>query len=181
MKTRNIISMVVIGMLLFGTVTAFGQMGKHHGQGFQGKQGCDMQGTRAGLHEQLELTPDQIKQIQASKLEARKKIIPLKADLQLAKLELHEMMRTDGSKAALDQKVDEIGAIKVKIQKIRIGEKLEFRSLLTAEQKEKLSAMPKGKRGGRHGGHGGFHGGAGHGGGHCPMFGGGDPMPDDDI
>jgi Spy/CpxP family protein refolding chaperone len=181
MKTRSIISMVVIGMLLFGTVTAFGQMGKRQGQGTRGKQGCEMQGPHATLHEQLDLTADQIKQIQASKTAARKEIIPLKADLKLARLELNEIMRNGGTKAALDQKIDEIGAIKVKIQKIRIGEKLEFRNLLTAEQKEKLDTMPMGKRGGRHGGHGGFHGGFGRGGGDCPRFGDGDPMPDDDI
>jgi Spy/CpxP family protein refolding chaperone len=180
MKARNIISMVVIGMLLFGTVTAFGQMGRQQGQGFRGRQGCDMQGRMPTLHEQLELTADQIEQIQTFKMEARKKIIPLKADLQMARLELHEIMRNNGTKAALDQKIDEIGAIKVKIQKIRIGEKLEFRNILTAEQREKLDAMPVGKQGGRHGRHGGFGGGPGHGG-FCPMFGDADPIPDDDI
>jgi hypothetical protein len=128
-----------------------------------------------GLHELLELTPEQISRIADTRIEMRKKLVPLRADLELAQIELHEMIRNEASANVLDKKIDEIGTIKSEMQKIRIRHKLQFRDVLTDEQKKKLESMP-GHGFGMGPGHGGRcdgcrgHGrGSGHGG--HPFFG----------
>ncbi len=172
MKARNIIVMLTVGLFLLGTLSAQAQRGMGH---FKGNPEPGMQDGCKRLPELLELTPDQINKMKDSKAAVQKKMIPLQADLKLARLELREMMRSDASKSALEAKVDEIGKIKSTMQKIRIGHTLELKSMLTDEQKKKLESMPLGGFGLGHGmGRGcGHHGDAGIGpiGGDCPFQG----------
>ncbi len=160
MKTRNILPLLVTVFFLLATVSVYAQHGMGQGRQFQGKAEHGMQGMQKGMHECLELTAEQLKQVEEFKFEMNKKLIPLQADLKLARLELHEMMSNDASVDALDKKIDEIGAIEAKIQKIKIRHKLQFRDILTDEQKKKCGSMP----GFRHGfgrGHGAYGGGKG--------------------
>ena len=161
MKARNLIILLAIGLLLLGTVSAQAQRGIGHFRGDRAKPGPGMQGDFQGMSEVLDLTPDQIRQMQDARAEIRRKIIPLQADLRLATLELRELMRNNASKSALDTRIDEIGAMKANIQKIRIGHRLELKSILTDEQRKKFESMPmrglgfdKGQRGCRSGGFG---------------------------
>jgi Spy/CpxP family protein refolding chaperone len=169
MKTRNIIALCVIGLLVMGTVVAHAQKGMRHLGGLDDKPVPNARCTHKGLHELLELTPEQVKQIKDARIEMKKRLIPLQADLKLAQLELAEMVRDGASKGELDKKIDDIGAIRSSMQKIRVSHRLEFRNLLTDEQKNKLESMPGGwhgfcrghdMSGGHRGGRGaGFHGG----------------------
>gem|GEM_PF-1133155 len=163
MRTRNILPLLVTVFFLLASASAYAQRGMGQGRQFQEKPEHGMQGMQKGMHECLELTADQIKQVEEFKFEMKKKLIPLQADLKMAKLELQEMMSGDASADALDKKIDEISAIKAEIQKIRIRHRLQFRDILTDEQKTKFDTMPgfrhgfgegHGKRGGGRKGHG---------------------------
>ena len=100
MKKTGILTLLVITLFVFGGVTANAQRGMGRGgpgggnfhKGFsQGKSMIEM----------LELTTDQIKQARAMRLETQKKLIPIKSDLKLARLELHELMRSGAGKAEI--------------------------------------------------------------------------------
>jgi Spy/CpxP family protein refolding chaperone len=142
MRPRNIFPLLMTVFFLIATVSAHAQRGMGRGREFQEKAGQGMQGMQKGMHECLELTPEQLKQAEGFKLDMKKQLIPLQADLKLAKLELHEMMIGGESADALDKKIDEISAINAKMQKIRIRHKLQFRDILTDEQKKKCESMP---------------------------------------
>jgi len=171
MKTRNFLAIAIALFLVVGSAAANAQMGKTN-RGGEGNQGRGV-GLKSGLVEELNLTSDQIKQMQESKLSMQKALIPLQSEVKLARLELQELLRKGANKSTLDQKIDEISTIKAKIQKLHMAQRVEFRDMLTAEQKSKLEAMPlhmgKNGRGGGRGGHGhgtGFRG-------DCPQPGGG--------
>ncbi len=163
MRIRNILPLLVTVLFLLATVSAYAQHGMGHDRESKEKAEHGMQGMQKGMHECLELTPEQLEQIKEFKFEMKKKLIPLHADLKLANLELHEMMSGDASADALDKMIDKISAIEAKIQKIKIRHKLQFRDILTDEQKKKCGSMPgaghgfgkgHGACGGGKGGHG---------------------------
>ncbi len=145
MKKTGILTLLIITLFVFGGVTANAQKCMGHGGGPGGEKfqkGC---GPGNGMMmKALELTPDQIKQAREMRLETQKKIIPIKADLKLARLELHEMMRNGASQAEIDRKIDQMSAIRTNMQKIKIHSRIAFRNMLTDEQKAKLEAMPFG-------------------------------------
>ena len=157
MRTRNLVIYSIVVMFLLAAATSHAQMGMGHkkggSHGMMGKQGHCL---KMGCVEQLGLKSDQIKQLKDIRFDVKKKLIPLQADLRLAKLELHEMLSNDASKNAIHSKIDAVEKIKSEIHKIKIDGKLAFRNLLTAEQKEKLDALPMGGCGrmGRHHGRG---------------------------
>jgi len=169
MKTRNMIMLIVAALFIFGSVTAYAQKGMRFGHG---KAGHGPGGPGPGIECDLELTPDQIKQVQSMHVETKKKLIPLEADLKLAGLELHELIRSGANQSTIDNKIDAMAAIKTSVQKIRIGQKVQFRNMLTEEQKAKFDSRPM-----HHGGKGGMRDGrgSGRGMGHgdCRFFGGG--------
>jgi len=142
MKARSILTLTVIGLFLIGSGSAFAQKGMGHCPWSQEKVESGTPAMNQGLCQSLELTSDQIKQIDDARFEMKKELIPLQADLKLAKLELHEMIRSEASTDVIDKKIDELGAIESKIQKIKIRQKLQFRDALTDEQKKKLETMP---------------------------------------
>lgn len=75
---------------------------------------------------------DKIKRIQSS---SEKQIIKLRADLQIARLELKELMHSDNpDKSRINKKIDELSQLRAKIQKIEAGTKIDVMSTLTAEQ-----------------------------------------------
>ena len=151
MKTRNIIAFAIVALLLIGSVSAYAQRGM---EGPHGQMGPGMCHPGMAIAEQLELTSEQIKQFREMQVATKKKLIPLQANIKLAKLELHELLRNDASGATLDRKIEEIGSIRTNMQKIKIKEKAGFRSILTDKQKEKLDTMPMGEGPGCHHGQG---------------------------
>lgn len=174
MRTRKTIIMLTIAFLLMATASAFAQKGMGRAGERPGKTRPGLQGQPAGLHELLELAPDQIKQLEDMRIEMQKKLIPLQSDLKMAGLELQELIRDDAAKTSIDAKIDEIGGIRSKMQKIRVGHRIDFKSILTDEQKLKLESMPMGRPGfGSGRGHHGCRGGGlgfGRFGGDCPRL-----------
>ncbi|MBU1320180.1 MAG: Spy/CpxP family protein refolding chaperone [candidate division Zixibacteria bacterium] len=167
MKTRNMIVLIVAALFIFGSVTAYAQkgMGSGHGKGDHGQGGFG-----PGMQDELALTPDQTKQIQSMHVEMKKKLIPIEADLELAQLELHELIRSGANKTAIDTKIDALAAIKASIQRIKIGQMVQFRNMLTEEQKAKFDSRPM-HRGGKGGMRDGRGSGREMGNGDCRFFG----------
>jgi Spy/CpxP family protein refolding chaperone len=160
MKTRRMITLTIMVLFILGSVTAYAQRGQGPGRcqpGDSDDSGWFGPGSHRGIIENLDLTSEQIKKMKDANVDARKKTIPLNADLKLARLELREMIHNGAAEAQIDAKIDQVASIRSDIQKIRVRVQLGFRNMLTDEQKEKLDSMPMGF-GPRGPGKGGFHG-----------------------
>jgi Spy/CpxP family protein refolding chaperone len=83
-----------------------------------------------------DLTEEQQAQIEKSKLNLDKEILPLSADLNVKQAELDKLLLADKpDKKAVYKKIDEIEAVKTQIKKMKVGHKLEVRALLTPDQR----------------------------------------------
>jgi Spy/CpxP family protein refolding chaperone len=107
--------------------------------------------------DKLDLTDQQIEQLQASALAQHKEMIQLRADLQTAKLELRELMTNDSiDKGQVMKKSDEISGIKAEMAKKRLDGKINRLNMLTDTQRAKLRkdmmmrGPHHGRRDGRH-------------------------------
>ena len=120
-------------------VYAKGHRGKHH----------HIAGPR---FEALDLTQEQKHQLKSLRTENRKKMIKLKADMQLAHVELRELMSEKApNQGKVDRTVEKMNAAHAEMTKIRVMAKLSLNKILTDEQRQKLKEMPKRRhRGGRH-------------------------------
>lgn len=90
-----------------------------------------------GCAKKIGLEEAQIDKIKSIHLSSQKNIIKLRADLEIARLELKELMSADSpNKSKVNSKIDELSQLKAKIQKIEAGTKIDVMSVLTAEQKQ---------------------------------------------
>ena len=102
------------------------------------------------MRERLGITAEQADKIRRETDDFRKGQIRARADLQIRALELRELMRGDSpDRAAIDKKMDEISAARAVQAKAAMHYRLDMRSVLTAEQREKLRGMmeQRGRRG----------------------------------
>ena len=104
----------------------------------------------ARLREQLGLTDDQVKQLHALRIEGAKNAIRSRADVEVKRLELRELLQADEpDRAAIDQKLRELSDARYTAQKQRIDQRLAMRDILTPEQRSKLKELRgKFRRGG---------------------------------
>lgn len=92
-----------------------------------------------GCAKKIGLEEAQIDKIKSIHLSSQKNIIKLRADLQISRLELKELMSADSpNKSKVNSKIDELSQLKAKIQKIEAGTKIDVMSVLTAEQMERF-------------------------------------------
>ena len=91
----------------------------------------------------LDLTDDQKTKVRDLKLQHEKDTLPLKNDLRVKKLDLKIAMKDKDNvdKGKVNSIVDAIHKINAELEKKKIAHKLNFRSLLTDEQKKKHDAM----------------------------------------
>jgi len=128
--------------------------GKHHG-GF---------GNIERLAGKLDLSENQVNTIKAERLKTQKQAIQLHADLQVARLELRDMMgdgKPDENK--VKQQVEKMGELHTSLMLTRVQGRLKMKEILTEEQLGKLKEMrlemrsrPDRKRGHSRMGRGGF-------------------------
>ena len=121
---------------------------------------------RPGMMEGLKLSDDQKSKLEDVHYRQQKKAIGMRADLRLATLDLHRLMRAESpDQRAIDVQIDRIAGMRAGLQKARVASMLETRALLTPEQR-KLWRDHHGRAGMRRGGmmHGGPGGGMMHGG-----------------
>jgi Spy/CpxP family protein refolding chaperone len=87
------------------------------------------------MADKLNLTDQQMEQMQNLKMQAQKQLIPRNADLKLAQLELKEiMMKSKVDEKAAQAQIDKISAIKTSIAKLKMQNMLAMRKVLTDEQ-----------------------------------------------
>ncbi|MDP3024587.1 MAG: periplasmic heavy metal sensor [candidate division Zixibacteria bacterium] len=83
----------------------------------------------------LGLTPEQKEKIRSIAFEGKKEQIRLQSDLGIANLELRELMTQEKlDKAKINRKLDEIGALRTKLEKAKVDRLMTLRDVLTKEQ-----------------------------------------------
>jgi Spy/CpxP family protein refolding chaperone len=120
-----------------------GHMGP--GMGRDMGMGMGMRGPRGGcmnMADNLELTKDQRKQLEDLNVNFRKEIIPMRAQLQVLKIDLQQLIRNDAKQMEIDAKIDQIGKLRTDLQKKAVGQRMAMRALLTPEQREKANDRP---------------------------------------
>jgi Spy/CpxP family protein refolding chaperone len=97
--------------------------------------------------EELQLTPEQIQKLEALRSDFRKDAVKRSADLQVAELELKELLITDPvDMAKVESQVKRIEALRGEQRLTRIKTIEEGKALLIPEQREKLKTLAQ-KRG----------------------------------
>lgn len=113
----------------------------------------EARGFRAGparLREALGLTDAQVEQIRKARMEQRKATIRRRADLQIARAELHELLQAPMDERTVAAKVKELSDLQAAALRARVDGAMAFRKLLTPEQQQKLRGMgPLHRRGPR--------------------------------
>lgn len=91
------------------------------------------------LSSELGLSAEQTQRVEEIRLKSERKAIKLNADLKLAQLDLRALLLKDyPDKGAIYKKVEEIGALRTRLEKNRIDTRLEVHNLLSPEQRKKL-------------------------------------------
>ena len=118
------------------------------------------------VRQQLGITADQAAKIRQQESDFRKIQIRNRADLQIKRMDLNDLLSADKpDRAAIDSKLLEIGAARVAVEKSVIDNRLNMRDALTPAQRQRLQQMmtqrrqpasggnaaPRGPQGGRGG------------------------------
>jgi len=97
---------------------------------------------RAELREKLQLldlTAEQRESMETMRVELQKKIIPIRAQIELKQLDMRTAMKADKpNEAAILKIAREIHDLEFQIKELEIKQKLSFQALLTPEQREKM-------------------------------------------
>lgn len=104
-------------------------------KGFRGEGGGPMK-----MFKEIGLDKDQIKKVKKLNLEKRKKMIRLRSEIELKRIDFHEeLQKTNPDKKTLNKLIDEQVALVGKRHRIKLETRLEMLDILTPEQKEQLS------------------------------------------
>jgi Spy/CpxP family protein refolding chaperone len=94
------------------------------------------------MRERLGITADQAAKIRLQTSEFRKAQIRSRAELQVKRLELNELLAAaNPDRAAIDKKLEEISAAQLAQRKSEVDYRLRMRGTLTSEQRQKLQQM----------------------------------------
>ena len=119
LKKLTLLSVVILAFLFLTTGLVFSQMTEREKPSKPG----------------LGLTPEQKEKIRSIAFEGKKEHIQLQADLKIANLELRELMMQEKlDKAKINRKLDEIGALRTKLEKAKVDRLMTLRDVLTKEQ-----------------------------------------------
>ncbi|MGB2696247.1 MAG: hypothetical protein WBD28_00135 [Candidatus Zixiibacteriota bacterium] len=126
MKTKSIFSLAIIMMLSFFLLVSLPYA-----------QAPEKQKQR--VKARLELTPEQKEKIMETRLNFQKDKIKLKADMEIAQLELKSLMREEElNRGEIYGKIEYLGDLKTQLAKNRVDQRMAIRDILTKEQLEKL-------------------------------------------
>ena len=101
------------------------------------------------VRQALGLTDEQVERLHKIGVDAEKTSIQTRADLELRHIELRELLRADNpDHDAIMQKIDQVNALRGKMQKQRVETMLSARSVLTPEQIKKLKTFRENFRAG---------------------------------
>ncbi|OQY30142.1 MAG: hypothetical protein B6244_00830 [Candidatus Cloacimonetes bacterium 4572_55] len=115
-----------------------------HGDFGKGRSQC--QGPELGFLErfgdEIGITEQQEEELKSIRFAAEKEIIQLKADAEVAKMDLRQLMDEDRpNEDAIYRQVDVIAELNAKIHKKRVGNRLAIKRILTDEQEAKLKEI----------------------------------------
>jgi Spy/CpxP family protein refolding chaperone len=148
-------------------------MGWQHGGGheFGGAEHLLRMAENPHVRQLLGLTDEQAGRLHKLGVDAEKASVQTRANLELGHIELRELMRADNpDHDAIMQKLDEVNALRGKLEKQQVETLLSARSVLTPEQQKKVKAFMENRgfggeeRGHMMEGHGGMGRAPGHGG-----------------
>ncbi len=139
---RQVIAMVGVAGLVGATVVA---------QPRPARQGPRTGADPARLEEALGLDPGQVQQLRQLRGEQQKAAIRQRADLEVARLELQELLSAETvDERAVAAKTDALAKLQTAALRARIDSRLALRKVLTAEQARKLEQLrrhaPRGMR-----------------------------------
>ncbi len=87
----------------------------------------------------LDLSAEQKQAMHMARMDAEKKIIQLRADIEMKNIDLkHEMMMDKPNRDKIMKLLKDINDLELKIKQAQMDEKLKMHSLLTSEQREKM-------------------------------------------
>ena len=102
--------------------------------------------------EELGLGDDQVRKIKEIRLNLVKQVSPLNSDLQVARLELQDLLDDEQvDLRKVETKMNSVGELRSKIAFALASARIETRNLLTAEQREKAKHLRSGRGGMEHG------------------------------
>jgi len=126
---------VFVSLIVLLPLLVFGQPGKGMSDQRQVIVKKEMRCAESDMAEQLKLDDKQKEQIEALQLKLHRDLIPLKAQLQLARLDLQDALKKLDQKA-IDAAVGKINDAKTQMFKLRIGQRVDFLKLLNEDQRK---------------------------------------------
>lgn len=95
-----------------------------------------------GMKDELGLSEEQVAKLSALKSESEKQAIRTKADLEILRIELHDLLSQDKVDVkAVDGKIEKMGELQTKMHKEHVHTKLDAKNILTSEQLNKHQEM----------------------------------------
>lgn len=118
-------------------------MGRGMGrQGFGGGFGRAGFLNNEALRQRLGITPAQVAKIRQQASDFQKSQIRDRADLQVKRIELNELLAADNpNRAAIDAKLQEVSAAEMASEKAAIDNRLALRDILTPAQRQQIQQM----------------------------------------
>jgi len=114
--------------------------GDGRGRGFGGPMLGLLHNER--VRAELGLTDDQAEKLRQIFMDSRKANIRTRADLQIQRMELHELMRAEKTdRDAALKKVEAISALRAQMMRQRVESMLAAKTVLTPEQQKKIHSM----------------------------------------
>jgi Spy/CpxP family protein refolding chaperone len=99
------------------------------------------------LRQQIGITDQQAEAIRQDELNFRKSEIEDRANLQTKRLELQNLLAAENpDRAAIDSKIEEVGAAQLALEKAAIDYRLTMRSAISPAQREKLRQLMRGRQ-----------------------------------
>ena len=107
------------------------------------------------IQQKVGVTPEQVAKIRQQESTFRKAEIRQRADLQVKRVDLRDLLAADKpDRAAIDAKLQDISTSQLALEKSRVNFRLDMRAALTADQREKLRQATRDRWQGRgRGGH----------------------------
>ncbi len=135
MKTRTTIAIIAVtAALLTGSIFA------------QGKPG-DAEPIR-NFRDELELTDEQVDQLEELKYEHRLAGIEMRAELEKEKIEMEKLMSDDDfDRDGIYEQAEKVAELEKQLQLSRVEGKLDMMEILTQDQREKLREFKSQKMG----------------------------------
>ncbi|MFE1743746.1 Spy/CpxP family protein refolding chaperone [Coleofasciculus sp. H7-2] len=155
------ISLLAVFILSVGSAVALADPNPQSSQIAQNSPGARPQRrNKDGLLQQLNLTQQQMQQMQAIRQKYRNQIAPRQQALRQARQELATLMNSTASASQIRSKNQQVEELQQQLQKLRFESMLEMREVMTLEQRAKFAQLmqqrrqQKGERAGKNRGQG---------------------------